>query len=152
MKSNLFRFIEGKNHLSTSWHAKMSLNFNVPIKNVLCSNLHTPSMHQKLTQKHGSCCMQNNLLLTKAHVELEDNFIVCAISYGRPMSPCTKLYPLRGDWNLSCSQLMLFTVWIDWEEQHHNQCKLGCQWRRWNITLDFWYFHHGGSSCNKVWI
>ena len=36
--SNLFRFIEGPNHFSTSWHAKMSLTLDEPIENVLCSN------------------------------------------------------------------------------------------------------------------
>ena len=44
MKSNLFRFIEGKNHFSTSWHAKMSLNFNDPVKNV-CK--HAPKTYLK---------------------------------------------------------------------------------------------------------
>jgi hypothetical protein len=29
--SNLFRFIEGQTHFSTTWHAKMSLTRNEPI-------------------------------------------------------------------------------------------------------------------------
>ena len=49
MKSNLFRFIEGQTTYSTSWHAKMSLTLNGPIKNVLLSNLHTTSNHEPKT-------------------------------------------------------------------------------------------------------
>ena len=54
------------------------MNFSLykPIDNALCSKLHTtPSMHHKLPDI-GMCCMQNNLLQTKSHVELED----CSIS------------------------------------------------------------------------
>ena len=36
--SNLFRFIEGPHHFSTSWHAKMSLTLDDPIENFLCSD------------------------------------------------------------------------------------------------------------------
>ena len=35
MMRNLFQFIEGQTHLSTSWHTKMSLTFNELIENVL---------------------------------------------------------------------------------------------------------------------
>ena len=42
-KRNPFWFIEGQTHPSTSWHAKISLTLNEPIKNVPCSNLHTTS-------------------------------------------------------------------------------------------------------------
>ena len=35
IKSNLFWFIEGKTHISTSWHAKMSFTLSEPIQNVL---------------------------------------------------------------------------------------------------------------------
>ena len=42
-----------------------------------CSSLKPPpSMHRKLTE-HARCHMQNNQLLTKSHVELEDNSDEC---------------------------------------------------------------------------
>ena len=47
-----------------------------PIWNVLCPNLHSPHYLQACTKKltkHGRCCMQNNQLPTKSHVEVEDS-------------------------------------------------------------------------------
>ena len=46
----------------------MNLTIDGPIENVLCQTSQVPpSMHRKV------CCMQNNRLLTKSHVQLEDN-------------------------------------------------------------------------------
>ena len=72
MKSNLFWFVEGQTHLSTSWHAKMSLTRNHLIEIVVCSNLHInlQACTAKFTE-HGRCYLQNNQLLTRSHAELE---------------------------------------------------------------------------------
>jgi hypothetical protein len=74
MKSSLFRFIEGQTHISTSWDAKMSLTL-IDRNKAFFNQTSTlpPNMHQELT-KYGRCCMQNNQLPTKSHVELEDKF------------------------------------------------------------------------------
>ena len=50
-KSNLIWFTKGQTQFSTSWHAKMSLNINEPIENVLCSNLHTTSNYAPKTYR-----------------------------------------------------------------------------------------------------
>jgi hypothetical protein len=43
----------------------------------------TPSMHRKCT-KYGWCCMQNNQLVARVHVELEDNSTLwCERAYER---------------------------------------------------------------------
>ena len=68
---NLFRFIEGQTHFSTSCHAQVSLTVNELNKN-FPTYLLPPSMHQKLTDS-ARCCMQTNQLLTESYVELEDN-------------------------------------------------------------------------------
>ena len=62
MKSNLFWFVEVQTHLSTSWHAIMSLTRNQPIEIVLCANLHTTSKHalQTLPNMEGVICKITN--------------------------------------------------------------------------------------------
>ena len=78
VKSNLFQFIEGETHCSTSWHAKTSLTHTE------CSSFKPPHdflqacRHWGLT-KDGRSCMQNNQLLTKNHVDLEDDSIFSSL-------------------------------------------------------------------------
>ena len=58
MKRNLFQFMEGQIQFSTSWHAKMSLIYNKPKKNVLHCKCHAASKHALKFTKYGRCCMQ----------------------------------------------------------------------------------------------
>ena len=76
MKSNLFRFIEGQTHFSTSWHFKMSLTLNQWRMFFVQSSTLPPSMHCKLTE-HGRCCMQNNHNPTKGLTEIKEYSIEC---------------------------------------------------------------------------
>ena len=60
MKSNLFRFIEGQTHFSTSWHAKLSLTLNWT--NIGCSSFKPPHYLQACTKNlpnmEGVVCKQ----------------------------------------------------------------------------------------------
>jgi hypothetical protein len=49
-----------------------------------------PSMHQTLTEL-GRCCMQNNRLLTKSHVELNNNSIL-----EQDPKESSQVYPLQA--------------------------------------------------------
>ena len=70
MKSNLFWFIEGQTHFSTSWHAKMRLTINDLLwKRSLFKPPHYHHSCTKKLTKHGRCCVQKKQLLTKRLVE-----------------------------------------------------------------------------------
>ena len=62
-KSNLFWFIEGQTHFSTSWDGNVSLTFRKRYRMFIIQTYTLPpSMHRNLTA-HGRCCMQNNQLI-----------------------------------------------------------------------------------------
>ena len=73
MKNILCWGIEDQTHFSTSWHARVSFTRNDLIQSVLGLNLSTPisSPLQGCTEILPNC-MQNNQLLTKALVRLDD--------------------------------------------------------------------------------
>ena len=75
MLSNLFQFIEGQIHFSTTW-TKISWSWMNQYRLFFVQTFTLPpSTHQKFTRK-GSCWMAINQLLTKSHVELED-YSIC---------------------------------------------------------------------------
>lgn len=98
MESNLVWYSEGQTHLSTPWHARMSLILNGPIQNVPCKNLHTKSKHA-LKPHQTQVYMQNNQVLTKSSMGLNNSSIA--------QSPTTKYY--RGPWWMADLPFMQLT-------------------------------------------
>ena len=72
-RSNLFPiFYEGQTHFSTSGMPECVWpSMNRSRMSFIQTSTLPPSMHQKLI-KQGRCCMENNQLLTKSQVGLED--------------------------------------------------------------------------------
>ena len=75
-QEQLFWFIGGQSHFSTSWHAKMGWTLNEPIWNVFVqTSTLPPRMRLKLTEC-GRYCMQFNQLHTKSHFGLQ---VLCSL-------------------------------------------------------------------------
>ena len=65
MKGNLFWFLEDQTHISTCWHAKMSLTLNESVENILHSNLHTT-----ITSRLSTHTFKCEIFLTKIKVQI----------------------------------------------------------------------------------
>ena len=73
-------------HFNSSGHSKRSLALNEPTENVfflIQTFTLPPSMHPKLTEHEiYTCCMHNNPLPIKRHVELDNNSMTSSRELG----------------------------------------------------------------------
>lgn len=76
-ENNMFWVIEGQTHFSISWHAKVSMMLKKMTHKMFFYQTSTllPSTMPWIHTEHGRCCIGNNHLLTKSHVELLNEFI-----------------------------------------------------------------------------